>query len=81
VRAALSRIDVTISTIAPLEDGILRVKIESPTDERERIAAAIVEGGLGLRRLERASTEHEDVFLRLSHDTGKNLSKDEEARA
>ena len=76
VRAALSDLEgVAITMIAPLGDELLRVKIESPTDARELIAARVVERGLGLRRLERASTDLEEAFLQF-RDAGR-----EEARA
>ncbi len=66
VRAALAGLEgLAIAALTPLEEEILRVKIESPTDMREVIAARIVERGLGLRRLERASTALEDAFLQL----------------
>ena len=66
VRAALAGLEgLAIAALTPLEEEILRVKIESPTDMREAIAARIVERGLGLRRLERASTALEDAFLQL----------------
>ncbi len=66
VRAALVGLEgLAIAALTPLEEEILRVKIESPTDMREAIAARIVERGLGLRRLERASTALEDAFLQL----------------
>lgn len=64
VRAALSGIDgLVIATVAPLGDQLLRVKLESPSDARELIARAIVEHGLGLRGLERTSTDLEDAFF------------------
>ena len=71
VRAALAGLEgLAIAALTPLEEEVLRVKIESPTDMREAIAARIVERGLGLRRLERASTVFastvlEDAFLQL----------------
>lgn len=76
VRAALADLEgVAITMIAPLGDALLRVKIESPADARELIAARVVERGLGLRRLERASTDLEEAFLQF-RDAGA-----EEARA
>jgi ABC-2 type transport system ATP-binding protein len=76
VRAALADLEgVAITMIAPLGDELLRVKIESPADARELVAARVVERGLGLRRLERASTDLEEAFLQF-RDAGA-----EEARA
>lgn len=75
VRDALALDALTLLELAPLGDGVFRVKVESPSDAREVIAAAIIGGGLGLRRLERGSTELEEVFLRL------NALGDEEAQA
>lgn len=74
LRAALAAVEeLTITALAPVEDGVLRATVRTPSDAREAIAAQVIGRGLGLRRLERGSTELEDVFLR--------LSKDEEARA
>ena len=76
VRAALSGIDaLEILELVPLDADVLRVKTRSGEDARERLAAAIVEAGLGLRSLERESTALEDIFVRLSREGG------EEARA
>src|SRR5690606_35517048 len=74
LRAALAAVEEpTITALAPVEVGVLRATVRTPSDAREAIAAQVIGRGLGLRRLERGSTELEDVFLR--------LSKDEEARA
>lgn len=74
LRKALESIEgLTITDISPLDEGVLRASVRSSNDVREAIAASLVREGLGLRRLERGSTELEDVFLR--------LSKDEEAQA
>lgn len=64
-----------ILELVPLDADVLRVKTRSGEDARERLAAAIVEAGLGLRSLERESTALEDIFVRLSREGG------EEARA
>lgn len=49
--------------------GVTRARIELATDAREELARAIVQAGLGLRRLERQRLELEDIFLSLTGGT------------
>lgn len=71
IRAALGAIEgLSITELTPVEAGVSRVTTRSPSDEREAIAARLIGAGLGLRRLERGSTELEDIFVRLSREAG-----------
>ncbi len=47
-------------------DGVTRARVDLGGDAREELARAIVQAGLGLRRLERTRVELEDIFLSLT---------------
>jgi len=51
----------------PEADGCLRAHIQLSSDDREALVAALVQGGLGLRRLLEDETELEHVFLGLTN--------------
>ncbi len=46
--------------------GVTRARVDLAGDAREELARAIVQAGLGLRRLERVRVELEDIFLSLT---------------
>lgn len=48
------------------DGGVHRFRFTSDTDPREAVAAKVVQGGLGLRSLERVSTGLERMFVSLS---------------
>jgi ABC-2 type transport system ATP-binding protein len=48
------------------QDGVTRARVELESDAREEVARALVQAGLGLRRLERLRVELEDIFLSLT---------------
>ncbi|MBX3271132.1 MAG: ABC transporter ATP-binding protein [Sandaracinaceae bacterium] len=70
VRAALAAADLTIVELRSTAGGICRVKIESGSDSRERVAARIVGAGLGLLTLTRSQSALEDVFVALTAPGG-----------
>jgi ABC-2 type transport system ATP-binding protein len=47
-------------------DGMAHATVELTVDVREELARAIVQAGMGLRRLERVRVELEDIFLSLT---------------
>lgn len=53
-------------TIEREEQGVTHATVELTSDAREELARALVEAGLGLRRLERVRLELESVFLKLA---------------
>lgn len=53
-------------TIDSEADGVTHAKVELDHDVREELARAIVQAGLGLRRLERVRVELEDIFMSLT---------------
>ena len=66
----LSKIrDVTRYTIDREHEGVVFATVELQGDRREELAKQLIAANLGLRRLENARLELEDIFLRL---TGKN---------
>jgi ABC-2 type transport system ATP-binding protein len=80
---ALGRVLVAVSAvrshrIEAEHGGITRARVELASDAREELARAIVQAGLGLRRLERKRLELEDIFLSL---TGGTPAARPEARA
>jgi len=58
--------DVEVVSVAPLEDGVVRVRLRAATDRREDIARAVVGAELGLVSLSRVSTGLEGIFVSLS---------------
>ena len=58
--------DVEVVSVAPLEDGVIRVRLRAATDRREDIARAVVGAELGLVSLTRVSTGLEGIFVSLS---------------
>lgn len=52
--------------IHDLGGGVVRAGIELATDAREELARALIQAGLGLRRLERVQLELENIFLSLT---------------
>jgi ABC-2 type transport system ATP-binding protein len=68
-RALLTVTAVRSHRVEADHDGVVRARVELATDAREELARALVEAGLGLRRLERQRLELEDVFLSLTGDT------------
>ncbi|MBI3178947.1 MAG: ABC transporter ATP-binding protein [Deltaproteobacteria bacterium] len=64
--AALSRAAVARHHIDREENGLTYATVELKSDNREELARALVEAGLGLRRLERVELELESIFLKLT---------------
>jgi ABC-2 type transport system ATP-binding protein len=48
--------------------GVLEATIEMASDGREELAQALVQGGLGLRRIDRSNLGLESIFLQLTGD-------------
>jgi ABC-2 type transport system ATP-binding protein len=69
VEQALSAVEgVSRCHVTPLGEGLLRVRAEAGDEAREALAAAVVQGGFGLRGLRRSTAELESVFVQLTQD-------------
>ena len=67
LNAALNRLSsVARHTVSREEGGITEAVVELKKDNREELAQALVQAGLGLRRLERVRLELESIFLELT---------------
>jgi ABC-2 type transport system ATP-binding protein len=65
--AALGKVKaVTSHRVQREEGGITEAVVELGSDAREELARALVEAGLGLRRMERVQVELENIFLALT---------------
>lgn len=53
-------------TIEHEVQGVVTASVELESDTREELAQALIQAGLGLRRLERVRVELESIFLRLT---------------
>lgn len=77
LRGTKSRIDEVLGALEYVQDyqlktaaeeGLVTVTAKLAGDQREELVAALVAGGLGLRRLEDGGSELESVFLGLTRD-------------
>ena len=50
------------------EDGILEAQVDMEADGREELSLALVQAGLGLRRIDRTNLGLESIFLQLTGD-------------
>jgi len=57
---------VTVLELAEGSEGHLELRIELEEDHREQVVRALVEAGLGLRRMEEEGDELEDIFVQLT---------------
>ena len=68
VKTALTISGVDVVELSRGADGVCRVKVKCPRDERELIAQRVVQSGLGLLTIQRTQSALEDVFVRLSRE-------------
>jgi ABC-2 type transport system ATP-binding protein len=74
VRGSATALDRALAGVAAVSrhvvqsdaDGLVRARLDLTTDAREELVRALVAAGLGVRRLERARVDLEDIFMSLT---------------
>jgi ABC-2 type transport system ATP-binding protein len=68
VEAVVSAVDGVHSVAAqPRDNGVIDLSVEAGSDIRADVSRALVHGGYGVIRIDRADMELEEVFLQLVH--------------
>jgi ABC-2 type transport system ATP-binding protein len=72
--SALGRVGAVQRHVVDRHEGtMMTATVDLTSDDREAVAKAIIDAGLGLRRLDRTSLELESIFMQL---TGGNAAKE-----